>query len=681
MMLFKLSLKNIKKSFKDYAIYFFTLILGVAIFYVFNSLDSQTVMASVTSSTREIIKLMTQTMSAVSVFVSFVLGFLIIYASRFLMKRRNKEFGIYLILGMSKRKVSLILFFETLIIGILSLIVGLGLGIILSQLMSLLVVNMFEANMTNFKFAFSSAACIKTLIYFSIMYIVVMIFNTINVSKCKLIELLNYNKKSEDIKLKNPIICTIVFIISAIFLGYAYYMVSGGMQHLEKVSDIIKPIIIGSISTFFIFWSLSGLLLKIFMSMKKVYYKGLNSFVLRQVSSKINTTVLSMTIISIMLFMTICILSSSLSMKSSMTKNMNELVPIDIELDKLWNISEDNGAKLAKDSKISIRETLENNGFNVDDNFKDIVDIDVYMVDDFTLAKFLENKLDEVVKKNPTLIYDSIEKIMKISDYNKVAKLYGNKTYVLADNQYMVVADFKSMVDIRNEALENNSTIEINGTKYEPKYPKCQYGFLDIASSHINTGIILLPDEAVNDMAIYKKIMLANYKNDTSKGKEETEEKINNLVKDIYNKDSLIAQNTRIDIVNSSVGLGVLVTFIGIYLGIIFLMSSAEILALKELAESTDNKERYMMLRRIGVDEKVLNRALFKQIGIFFIFPVLVAIIHSIFGIKFCIAILEVVGTENLLPSIIMTTIFLIIIYGGYFLITYMCSKNIIKEK
>ncbi|MBU5486904.1 ABC transporter permease [Clostridium sp. MSJ-8] len=680
-MLFKLSLKNIKKSLKDYAIYFFTLILGVAIFYVFNSLDSQTVMESVTASTREIIKLMTRIMSAVSVFVSFVLGFLIIYASRFLMKRRNKEFGIYLILGMGKRKVSLILFFETLIIGLLSLIVGLGIGIILSQLMSLLVVNMFEADMTNFTFAFSSAACMKTLIYFSIIYIVVMVFNTINVSRCKLIELLNYSKKSENVKLKNPIICTVVFIIAAIFLGYAYYMVSGGMQHLEKVSDIIKPIIIGSISTFFIFWSLSGLLIKIFMSMKKVYYKGLNSFVLRQVSSKINTTVLSMTVISIMLFITICILSSSLSVKSSLTKNMNELVPVDIELNKLCNISEDNGAKLAKDSRISIRETLENNGFNVDDNFKDIVDVDVYMVDDFSLSKFLGNKLDEVAKKNPTLIYDYPENIMKLSDYNKVAKLYGNKTYTLADNQYMVVADFKDMIDIRNEVLENNSSIDINGTKYEPKYPKCQYGFLDIASSHINTGIIILPDEALNNMTIYKKIMLANYKNSTTKGKEETEEKINKLMRNIYNKDSLIAQNTRLDIVNSSVGLRALVTFIGIYLGIIFLISSAEILALKELAESTDNKERYMMLRRIGVDEKVLNRALFKQIGIFFIFPVLVAIIHSIFGIKFSVAILEVVGIENLLPSIIMTAIFLIIIYGGYFLITYMCSKNIIKEK
>ena len=109
MMLCKLSLKNIKKSIKDYAIYFFTLILGVAIFYVFNALDSQTVMMDVSSSTQDIIELMMTMLSGVSVFVSFILGFLIIYASRFLIKRRNKEFGIYLTLGMSKRKISLIL--------------------------------------------------------------------------------------------------------------------------------------------------------------------------------------------------------------------------------------------------------------------------------------------------------------------------------------------------------------------------------------------------------------------------------------------------------------------------------------------------------------------------------------------------------------------------------------------
>ena len=112
MMLFKLSLKNISKSIKDYAIYFFTLVLGVAIFYVFNAIDSQTAMLDISSRTNEIIKLMTSILSGVSVFVSFILAFLIIYASRFLIKRRNKEFAIYQTLGMGKRKISLILFLE-----------------------------------------------------------------------------------------------------------------------------------------------------------------------------------------------------------------------------------------------------------------------------------------------------------------------------------------------------------------------------------------------------------------------------------------------------------------------------------------------------------------------------------------------------------------------------------------
>lgn len=201
-MLFKLSIKNITKSIKDYAIYFFTLVLGVAIFYVFNAIDSQTVMLNVSSSTSEIIRLMTTILGGVSVFVSFILGFLIIYASRFLIKRRNKEFGIYLTLGMSKRKISLILFFETLIIGVISLGVGLALGIVLSQLMSILVANMFEADLTKFQFTFSSSAALKTLLYFSIMYLIVMIFNTIIVNKCKLIDLLHGNKKIRKSKIK-----------------------------------------------------------------------------------------------------------------------------------------------------------------------------------------------------------------------------------------------------------------------------------------------------------------------------------------------------------------------------------------------------------------------------------------------------------------------------------------------
>ena len=383
-MLFKLSIKNIARSIKDYAIYFFTLILGVAIFYIFNAIESQTVMMNVSSSTYEIIDLMNSMLSGVSVFVAFILGFLIIYANRFLMKRRNKEFGIYLTLGMSKRKISLILFFETLIVGCVSLVVGLVLGTALSQVMSLLVANMFEAKMTEFEFVFSSSACIKTLIYFSVMYILVMIFNTYNVSRCKLIDLLNANKKSEKVKLKNPWLCVIVFIVSVSALGYAYWCVTGGVTDMQTADKILIPIALGAVSTFFIFWSLSGLLLKIFMSMKNVYYKGLNSFTLRQFSSKINTTVFSMTIICLMLFFTICVLSSAISIRNSMTANIKELAPADIEINKKMDLPLDSGYKeeVIEDSKISVSETLDRLGFDADKYFKDVVEFYVYASND-----------------------------------------------------------------------------------------------------------------------------------------------------------------------------------------------------------------------------------------------------------------------------------------------------------
>ena len=186
-MLFKLSIRNMKKSFKDYAIYFLTLVLGVAIFYMFNSIDSQQAMLEVSQSTRDIIKLMINMLGYISVFVAVVLGLLIVYANNFLINRRKKEFGIYMTLGMGKRQISKIILMETIVVGIMSLIVGLIIGVFASQFMSILVAKMFEADMSKFQFVFSKDACIKTGIYFAVMYVAVMFFNTFTVSRYKLI--------------------------------------------------------------------------------------------------------------------------------------------------------------------------------------------------------------------------------------------------------------------------------------------------------------------------------------------------------------------------------------------------------------------------------------------------------------------------------------------------------------
>lgn len=690
MMLCKLSIKNIKKSMKDYAIYFFTLILGVAIFYVFNALGSQTVMLDVSSSAEELIELMMTMLSGVSVFVSFILGFLIIYASRFLIKRRNKEFGIYLTLGMSKRKISMILFFETLFIGIISLLVGLGIGIILSQLMSLVVANMFEANLTKFAFVFSKASCIKTIIYFGIMYLLVMIFNTYSVSKCKLIDLLNGAKKSEKIKLKNPILCIIIFIISCLVLGKAYHMVTVEFLTLQDVKDILKPIVMGAVSTFFIFWSLSGLILRIAMSIKKFYYKGLNSFTLRQFSSKINTTVFSTTIICLMLFITICLLSACLTIKNSMNANIRELAPADFEftinmnMDKYYDSFRKYGYNdnQIKNSHYTALEMFDVFNYDITKDIKEYIEINTYATPDLTMNQTLGSKLVEVRTSFPFLQYDTKESIMKISDYNKVARFYGNEEYSLKDDEYMIVADFKSMVEIRNIALKNGEQINLFGHTLKPKYDSCRDGFLEMSSNHINTGIILVSDNVIDENYLIKNHLIGNY---IATDKEEIikiEDNINKLAKNLKANDYLLPSgSTKLSIKEATTGLSAMVTFIGLYLGVIFLISSAAILGLKELSESSDNKQRFRMLRKIGTDEKMINKALFRQIAIFFMLPLILALIHSVFGIMFAMKILEVFGNEQLLPSIIMTAIFIVVIYGGYFLITYYCSKNIIKER
>lgn len=684
-MLFNISLKNIRKSLKDYTVYFFTLILGVAIFYVFNAIDSQSVMLDVRENMMDIIKLMNDMLSGVSVFVSCILGFLIIYASRFLIKRRNKEFGIYLTLGMSKRKISAILFFETLLIGIVSLVAGLVIGTILSQFMSVIVANMFDADMTKFKFIFSMKACVKTLIYFAIMYVLVMIFNTFSISRCKLIDLLNAGKKTEKVTMKNPIICTIVFVIGVGILSYAYWMVTRGVRTLNTFDKIGIPIALGCVATFLIFWSVSGFMIRIFTSIKSVYYKGVNSFVLRQFCSKINTTVFSTTVICIMLFITISVLSAALSMKDSLSKDLDSMCPVDVQLAKYsydamseaYATSQDMSEKdreMLEDSKLSIIETLNNSGFDAQKYFKDVAEYNIY-----NTGLTVKDTLGDINTDDYKFMADTIMPVMTIGDYNSVARLYGNSTYELNDDEYIIVADYKNMVMIRNQALKKGITLSFNGKEYKPRYNECKDGFVQIGVQNMNDGILVVPDNAVKPQQVRNMGLSADYRADTKEERYSIETQLDNLMKNISFKKSFISWNSRIELAESSVGLGALVTFIALYLGIIFLISSAAILALRELSDSADNKERYGMLRKLGVDERMIDMALFKQIGIFFAFPLILALIHSVFGIKFINIILATMGMSSMAASIGLTLAFVAVIYGGYFLITYLCSRSIIR--
>ena len=697
-MSFKLSFRNMKKSFKDYAIYFLTLVLGVAIFYMFNSIDSQQAMIEVSQSTREMIQLLIQMLGMVSVFIAIVLGFLIVYANNFLINRRKREFGIYMSLGMGRRQISGIILLETILIGILSLAVGLFIGIFASQFMSILVAKLFEADMSEFTFVFSKDACIKTCIYFAVMYIAVIIFNTLTISRYKLINLLTAVKKNEKVKLKNPIISILIFIASSVLLGYAYYLVTGGVYELRTGEQLLKPILMGVIGTVGVFWSLSGFILRLIQTRKSVYLKGTNMFVLRQLNNKINTNIVSMTVICLMLFMTISALSSSLSIQSALDSQLEKFTPVDVNLYKTAYLPESyvssysgktiyNTEEQIEDSRHPVSYTLETNGYDMN-NLKDIVEIPIYAIPEWTLKYSLGNYYEKAKSQFSMLTYDTPESVIKISDYNKIAKLYGEEEYSLNDDEYIVLCDFDQMIDLRNEALKQNSNIEINGKTYHTKYNECQDGFVFMSTSNINAGIILVPDNFEIEKENTEQYFLAgNYNAETEEEKIELNNVLagevdSELFDNLSEKEINLEGMTKISLKEASKGLSTIIIFIAIYLGIVFLIASSAILALKQLTESSDNKQRYTILRKIGCDEKMINQALFRQIFIFFMMPLTLAIVHSIFGIKFILSMLAALASpDELLPSIIVTAVIIGAIYGLYFLATYFGSKNIIKEE
>ena len=722
-MLFKLSFRNITRSIKDYAIYFFTLVLGVTLFYVFNSVGSQAAVLELNNSRKLIVDLLAKILSGMSVLVVFILGALIIYASRFLIKRRNKEFAIYLTLGMSKRKISRLLFFETLMIGVISLGVGLLLGIGASQLISVLIAKLFEANMDKFTFVFSEKAFFDTILYFGLIYLIVIFFNTVIVGRLKIIELLQGSKKSEKAFLKNPLLRAIVFLISAGVLGYAYWWVNNDKVSLmDRVYNLLWPVIAGVVSTFLIFWSLSGLIMEIVTRSKKFYFKGLNSFVFRQISSKVNTAVVSMSLISLLLFLTISILSLCFSINESMKKELAYNTPVDAMaeltdylavygsnstvgyLSHMSNDQEKAALATSQDyMKKSLYQNLIDRNPDLAKDIKDHVELNVYADSSFTYGQILPSGV------MTGMVEASISKatvpLVRVSDYNKLAKLYHRDEIHLKDDQYQFLADYKTMAEILDKTLAGNTQIKYRNFTLNPVAKKHQEGFIISSGFKSNTGILVVPDNVITDQPIGTQALLMNY----NLGSTHTAEQIDEDLRKAFDLGDLsvevttseeeaqkavssdrkadrpsgVAINfyTKLLVKAASVGMQAIATFVGFYLGIIFLISSAAILALKQLSESSDNTEKYAALRRLGASNKMLNRALFVQIAIFFLAPLLIGIIHSIFGIMFASSIIEIFGSDGLLASIPMTVSMIVLIYGGYFLLTYISSKRIISEK
>jgi len=683
-MFFKLSFKNVKKSFRDYTLYFLTLTFGVCVFYVFNSIESQKAMMKISTSTLQMMKTLTQLMGYVSVFVSFILGFLIVYANNFLVRRRKKEFGIYMIHGMEKGKVAKLLVSETFLIGTLSLFAGLFAGVFISQGLSVVTAKLFEVDMTAYRFVFSPGAFVKTIIYFSIIFITVMVMSTVSISKYKLIDLINAEKQNEKPKIKSPVITILLFILSIGCIGTAYYLVlKNGIIILDR--RLFIEILLGSIGTFLFFASLSGFFLKFIQSNKKLYFKGLNMFILRQINSRINTTHISISLICLMLFCTIGILSTGMGFNNAMNESYKYCTPYDVSF---WSYD----TSFTSDENLSILGKLNEYGFNLYNYTDEVVETAVYKYADETFTKriILEKAYDFLPKSMQLFQMDTPLFLLKLSDYNKLMRLQGSKEISLTENQVAVYSDYaESTPDLKKALIkftEMKDPISISGKNYEVYPEVLTNGIITSPASGIMLALVV-PDHMVKENTVYMKMLSFNCKGDKANERKEMLLKIESDLLEFgekfedVNEELKLSGITAESVKNIATGLKAVIAFIGIYLGIIFLISSAAVLALQQLSEAADNRHRYNILQKLGADSKLINSALFRQIAIYFMLPLALACIHSIVGIKVANDAIADTGDINAVGNIIMTAILIIIVYGAYFLATYFSSKNIILNK
>lgn len=661
----KIASKNVKKSFKDYTIYFLTLTLAVCIFYSFNSIESQKALVEMSKSGAEYVEVLTTIISYVSVFVAMILGGLILYANNFLIKKRNKELGIYMTLGMGKSKISKILVFETIIVGILSLISGLVLGLLVSQGLSLLVSSLFQFKMDTYTFIISVPAIGKTIFYFGIMFLLVMIFNTYVISKYKIIDLLTVGRKTEEIKFKNPFIYLVTFTLCLLSLGIAYKMVLGIGLELDD-PKFLMSIILGIIGTILFFFSLTGFIIYIVKRNKRIYFKGLNIFTVKQINSKVNTNFISMSVICLMLFITIVVLSTGFSFKGALESGVEEATPFDASA--YIYVNEDDKVK-------SIEESLKNMGITFEAGDK-IAYYNEYMTG---------TKIGDIIVDDELISKDIYVNYIKVSDFNKIRELSNEEPINLEKDEILFSSNFSNILPFLEKYMEENDAVKIDNNVYKIKNKEVIEHNLKTDYIKNNILTIIINDEFCNNAKISSSIVNIDFQDsDSAKAEKnfvEAIEEYKNTHENYYDEVGFVIATSRDAIYEGNKGMTTTILFVGIYLGIVFLISSMAVLALQQLSEASDSIDRYMALKKLGASKKEINKTIFTQTLIYFSVPVALALVHSIVGIRVANDFISMYNQPDIGGASIITAGIFVIVYLVYFYTTYTGYKNIVRSK
>ena len=694
-MLPKIALGNVRKSLRDFSVFFITLVFGVCAFYAFASINDQTAVINLTEQQSEAVSAVMRILSSVSVFVAVILGFLVVYANRFLVRRRKREFGIYLTLGMGRAQVAAIMVMETLAVGVAALVVGLVLGVLLSQVMMYVTANLFEATIPGFAFVFSPGAALSTLACYAAIFALSLLLNVREVSRYRLIDLINADKVSEKVKARSLPVCVVLFLVSLVLMGVAYRTLLENGVMSDKFGQATALV---SVGTALFFFSVSGFLLRFLQGRPGVYLRGLNAFTLRQLNSRVNTAWVSITLVCAMLFVAICGVCTGFSVSRGISDALEKGSPYDASINAYPRGLMIAGMDDADYDLPEVNEEAASDGFDMvaamrrkvsdwDDIVSATAQVNQYMPSGAqggisqrwayeTTSYATDATLDEVLGQN-----DSRFAFVRVSQYNALRALLGEKPVELGRDECLVWSDFAPLDGFWEAFIDQHPGFEALGTTLHPR--GMAHETLCNTSAASVTGALVVPDEVLPDDLVPAKTSLdVTY----SGSVDECEQRFQDACEAACGPaDSrgveawpVCFMETRQAMADSTVGLTVVTTYLAIYIGLILLISCASVLSIQQLSAVADDVSRYRVLAELGAEPAQIRGALMVQVGVYFVFPLVVAVCHAACALTSINGLISLATGFDVSNALVATVCFVVALYGGYFLLTYQTSKAMV---
>lgn len=677
----RIALGNVRRSIRDFGIYFLTLVLGVAVYYAFNSVTQQSAVLKLSGNMRTLVQELGTIIRGVSIFVAVLLAFLVLFGNRFLIRRRKREFAIYLTLGMDRRHVSGIVAMESLAVGAGALVVGLAVGVLLSQALLYATARLFNTHVTGFGLMFSGQACAYTVMSFAIIFLVVGALNVLEVSRFRLIDLMNADRKGEKSLVRNLPLSVALFVVSLALIGVAYHELRvNGMYAIDWRFNLATALV--SVGTFLLFFSVSGFLLRLGQSARGFYLRGLNMFALRQLSSRVNSAWVSISIVCAALFLAITSTCGGFAIVSSINQSVSAITHYDVSI-AMYSTAQTSHASDADDVSGSGKEALLKASVpDWDSLVADSARIDLYQDPSMRLnLKTLRGDTGVELPDSFAKYTNGLDKVpiyvVSLSQYNATLALRGDKPATLKANEALVTTDMNNMVSFWQRVALKRESFDFLGTAMRLRARSTTMEYQN--SVNTSVGTIVVPDAALESKRaqLEPRSSLLSVKAAGSRA----EARLYKEVVKAHQPGLLFAAESKSTAKEEVVGLTAIVGYLALYIGFVLFVSCAAILAIQQLSDVAESAPRYRVLFDLGAERSMVNHAILAQIATYFLFPLVVALAHSYVALGVLGGVIKSLGVLDFLRPLGVTMAIVLVLYGGYFLLTYGMARGVIGEK